>query len=108
MLLNGGKLNGKQILSRKTVELMTQNHYGDLFRLFPGEGFGYGFAVVENVAATKNLGSNGIFYWAGAFNTHFLIDPKEKLIAIFLTQANSFDWNFHNRLRQLVYQAIVD
>lgn len=108
MLLNGGKLNGKQILSRKTVELMTQNHSGDLFRLFPGEGFGYGFAVVENVAATKNLGSNGIFYWAGAFNTHFLIDPKEKLIAIFLTQANSFDWNFHNRLRQLVYQAIVD
>jgi len=108
MLLNGGKWNNKQILSRKTIELMTQNHTGNLFGLFPGEGFGYGFSVVNNVAATNNLGSNGLFYWAGAFNTHFLIDPKEKLIAIFLTQDNSFDWYFQNKLRQLVYQAIVD
>lgn len=107
MLLNGGNWNGKQLLSRKTIELMTLNHSGDFFGS-SGEGFGYGFAVVNNLSATNNLGSNGVYYWAGAFNTHFFIDPNEKLISIFLTQTSVFDSYYHNKLRQLVYQAIVD
>jgi len=107
MLLNGGKYNDVQLLSRKTVELMTMNHSGNLFNT-PGEGFGYGFAILEDVSATNNLGSKDLFYWAGAFNTHFFIDPKEKLIAIFMTQTSAFDWYYHQKLRQLVYQAIVD
>ena len=107
MLLNGGKYNDVHLLSRKTVELMTMNHSGKLFNT-PGEGFGYGFAVLEDVSATNNLGSKGLFYWAGAFNTHFFIDPNEKLIAIFMTQTSAFDFYYHQKLRQLVYQAIVD
>lgn len=107
MLLNGGHFEGNQLLSRKTIELMTLNHSGNLFNT-PGEGFGYGFAVVENISKTDNLGTNGLFYWAGAFNTHFFIDPKEKLIAIFMTQTNEFTWYYHQKLRQLVYQAVVD
>lgn len=107
MLLNGGKWNGKQLLSRKTIELMTLNHSGDFFGT-PGEGFGYGFAVVNNLTATNNLGSNGVYYWGGAFNTHFFIDPTERLISIFFTQVSTFDSYYHNKLRQLVYQAIVD
>jgi len=107
MLLNGGKYNDVQLLSRKTVDLMTMNHSGNLFNT-PGEGFGYGFAILEDVSATNNLGSKGLFYWAGAFNTHFFIDPKEKLIAIFMTQTGAFDFYYHQKLRQLVYQAIVD
>ncbi|HSR61717.1 MAG TPA: serine hydrolase [Robiginitalea sp.] len=107
MLLDGGRWHGKQLLSRKTVELMTLNHSGDLFG-GPGEGFGYGFAVVDDLAATNNLGSQGVYYWAGAFNTHFFIDPKERLISIFMTQTSAFDFYYHNKLRQLVYQAIAD
>jgi len=107
MLLNGGKWKGTQLLSPKTIELMTLNHSGDLFGT-PGEGFGYGFAVVDDLAATNNLGSRGIYYWAGAFNTHFYIDPEEKLISIFFTQLSTFDFYYHHKLRQLVYQAIVD
>lgn len=107
MLLNGGRWKGTQLLSPKTVELMTLNHSGDLFGS-PGEGFGYGFAVVDDLAATNNLGSKGIYHWAGAFNTHFYIDPDEKLISIFFTQLSTFDFYYHHKLRQLVYQAIVD
>ncbi len=107
MLLNGGKWNGQRLLSRKTIDLMARNHSGDHFGS-PGEGFGYGFAVVNDLAATNNLGSNGVYYWAGAFNTHFFIDPKEKLISIFLTQTGAFDFYYHNKMRQLVYQAMVD
>jgi CubicO group peptidase (beta-lactamase class C family) len=107
MMMNGGSLNGKRYLSRKTVEQMTYNHSGKLFTT-PGEGFGFGFAVMQDVAASNNLGSNGIFYWAGAFNTHFFIDPKEKLISIFMTQEDPFTNFYHMKMRQLVYQAIVD
>ncbi len=107
MLMNGGKWNGKQYLSRKTIELMTYNHTGKLFDR-PGEGFGLGFAVLNDVAASEGLGSTGLFYWAGAFNTHFFIDPKEKIIAIWMTQLNPFTFTYHQKLRQYVYQSIVD
>jgi CubicO group peptidase (beta-lactamase class C family) len=107
MLLNGGKWNDKQLLSRKTVDLMTSNLTGDLFKT-PGEGFGLGVAVMVDVPASMQLGSNGIFYWAGAYNTHFFIDPKEKLIATFFTQEAHFTNFYHAKLRQLVYQAVAD
>lgn len=107
MLLNQGEWKGKRVLSRKTVELMTQNHVGDLYN-GAGEGFGLGFAVVKNVAETKLLGSEGIFYWSGANNTHFFIDPKENLIAIFMTQLAPFSNAYHTKLRQHVLQAIVN
>nr|WP_297348919.1 hypothetical protein [uncultured Glaciecola sp.] len=64
--------------------------------------------VVTDVAATKNLGSEGIYFWAGAFNTHFLIDPKEKIVAIFMTQSEGSSMEYHNEMQQMVYQAIVD
>ncbi len=107
MLMNGGKWNNKQFLSRKTIEQMTYNHSSNLFDT-PGEGFGFGFAVTQDVAATNNLGSNGIFYWSGAFNTHFFIDPKERLISIFMTQEEPYTSFYHVKMRQLVYQSIVD
>lgn len=107
MLLNGGELNGKKLLSRKTIELMTTNQVGNLFPA-PGVGFGFGFAVVTNVADDKLYGSEGVFFWSGAFNTHFFVDPKEKLIAVFMTQLDPHDQYYHNKLRQFVYQAIVD
>ncbi|MBN1906789.1 MAG: beta-lactamase family protein [Deltaproteobacteria bacterium] len=45
MLLNGGKYNGKQILSQKTIELMTTNHIPENFwasQPFGGGGYGLG------------------------------------------------------------------
>jgi len=107
MLLNGGTWNDKQLLSRKTVDLMTSNLTGDLFKT-SGEGFGLGVAVLVDVPASKQLGSTGLFYWSGAYNTHFFIDPKEKLIATFFTQEAHFTNFYHAKLRQLVYQAIAD
>ncbi len=107
MLLNGGKWNDKQLLSRKTVDLMTSNLTGNLFKT-SGEGFGLGVAVMVDVPASMQLGSNGLFYWAGAFNTHFFIDPHEKLIAAFFTQEAHFTNFYHTKLRQLVYQALAD
>ncbi len=105
MLLNGGRWNGHQLLGRKTVELMTVNHVSDLFH-GPGSGFGLGFSVVTNLADTNILGSEGVYGWGGAFNTQFFIDPKEELIAIFMTQTLPYDDFYNVKMKQFVYQAL--
>lgn len=109
MLLNGGELDGVRILGRKTIELMTMNHLMDEVQYGAGKGFGLGFEVVENVAHTGNLGSNGMFYWSGMANTFFWIDPEEDLIAMVWTQFLPYGfYPIIDEFRTLVYQAIID
>jgi CubicO group peptidase (beta-lactamase class C family) len=108
MLLNTGESNGHRFLSRKTIDLMTTYQIGDLALKSPGNKFGLGFAVVTDVAATKVLESEGVYFWSGAFNTRFFIDPKEKIVAVFMTQSAAFSMEYHHKMKQFVYQAIVD
>src|SRR5690606_36446138 len=105
MMLNGGELNGKRYLSPKTVEIMSINQSGDLFQ-DPGKGFGLGFAVVDDLADSKALSSEGTFYWSGAYSTYFFIDPKENMVAVFMTQFAPFSTFYENKFRQMVYQAV--
>jgi CubicO group peptidase (beta-lactamase class C family) len=108
MLLNGGELEGKRILSRKSVELMTVNHVGPkLFR--DGQGFGLGFYVLEDLGVRGMPGSIGEFGWGGAYHSTYWVDPKEQLVVVYFTQlipARNVD--DHGKLRTLVYQAIVE
>ncbi|TFG74459.1 MAG: class A beta-lactamase-related serine hydrolase [Flavobacteriales bacterium] len=107
MLLNGAKWDGTQYLSPKTMEIMTTNQVGDLFQA-PGQGFGLGFGVTTDVADSKQLGSVGQYYWSGAYCTYFFVDPKEDMVAILMTQLQPYSNYYGEKLRQMVYQAIVD
>jgi len=49
-----------------------------------------------------------MYYWSGAFNTYFFIDPAEELIAFLMMQMDPYTDFYNRKLRQLVYQAIVD
>ena len=111
MLLNGGELNGKRLLSPRTVDLMASNHVGDMFNGKlgrPAHGMGYGLLVgivEDNVAAGLRV-SNGSFGWDGAFGTQTWIDPKEKMVTIVMiqTQVPMVQRDFENA----VMQAIVE
>jgi CubicO group peptidase (beta-lactamase class C family) len=108
MLRNGGRLDGRRILSRKTVELMTTSHLGDV-AYQPGQGFGLGFYVVEDVGARGSPGTVGEFGWGGAYHTEYWVDPREELVVVYMTQlvpAGNLD--DQEKVRALVYQAIVD
>jgi CubicO group peptidase (beta-lactamase class C family) len=108
MMRNGGQLDGRRILSRKTVELMTTSHLGDI-AYNPGQGFGLGFYVVEDVGARGAPGSVGEFGWGGAYHTTYWVDPREELVVVHMTQlvpAGNVD--DQAKVRALVYQAIVD
>jgi CubicO group peptidase (beta-lactamase class C family) len=114
MLLNGGQWNGARLLSRKSVELMTDNAIGNLdLANYPvqgqnlsGYGFGLGVRVRKSSGASGWLGSVGDYGWAGANGTYFWIDPKEQLIGMVLmaTTVGRLRTGFPNA----VYQAIID
>jgi CubicO group peptidase (beta-lactamase class C family) len=111
MMLQGGELDGRRILGRKTVELMTSNHTGDLpiWLSGPGFGFGLGYSVLLDHGAAGSMQSNGTFAWGGAFCTTFWVDPHEELIGILMTQVRPYD---HLGIREefsvLANQAISD
>jgi CubicO group peptidase (beta-lactamase class C family) len=108
MLLNAGELDGRRILGRKTVELMTTSHLGDI-PYNAGQGFGLGFYVVEDLGARGSHGSVGEFGWGGAYHTTYWVDPREELVVVHLTQlvpAGNVD--DQAKIRALVYQAIAD
>ena len=110
MMLNGGELNGNRFLSPKTIELMTMNHLGKVsFPWAEGTGFGLGFYVIEETGTRGLPESIGEYGWGGAYHSAYWVDPKEQLLVVYLTQlipANDLD--DHEKLRALVYQALID
>jgi CubicO group peptidase (beta-lactamase class C family) len=115
MLLNKGQLDGVRLLGPKTVELMTTNHLGEsalngssgIVSLGAGRGYGLGVSVLMDPARFGNLGSVGEFGWSGAASTHFIVDPKEDLIAIYATQLMGGDYGIRSGWLTLLYQSIV-
>ena len=107
MLVNGGELDGVRILSPKSVELMTANHVGTLYN-DGNMGFGLGFEVIEHLGKTGRYGSVGAYGWGSAYFQRFVVDPQEKLVAIFYAQlipAGGLD--IQEKWRDLVYAAIA-
>ena len=107
MLANGGQLNGKRLLSPRSVELMSSVFVPDTLPGRPrGEGFGLSVRVVSDSAARNTFLSKGSYGWSGAFGTHFWVDPKQKMVAIYLVQTpiNEIRGDFEN----LVMQSIVE
>lgn len=120
MLLNGGALDGVQIISPKTLELMTANHLPggrDLTQMskslfseadMAGIGFGLGFATTIDSTATLVPCSNGDFYWGGMYSTAFFVDPVEDIIMIFMTQLMpSTTYPVRREIKTMIYSALA-
>jgi CubicO group peptidase (beta-lactamase class C family) len=108
MLLNQGQYNGKRLLSRKTIQLMSSDNLGAIPEVAPGVGFGLGFAVSKAPGEAGMIGTPGEYNWGGAAGTKFWIDPKEELIGIFMIQILLGPADYGSAFRVLTYQAIAD
>jgi CubicO group peptidase (beta-lactamase class C family) len=108
MLLNGGELDGARLISPKTVELITANHLGNLFK---NGKMGFGFNVEVNIPTgdADRLGSLGDYGWAGAYFPRFLVDPSEQMFAIFFAQLTPYGGasDLHDKFTNGVYQALL-
>jgi CubicO group peptidase (beta-lactamase class C family) len=74
-----------------------------------GTGFGLGFSVLLDPAASQSLGSVGPFAGGGAASSAVWVDPVEGLAVVFMTKllpSNTYPLRRH--LQAGVYQALID
>jgi CubicO group peptidase (beta-lactamase class C family) len=82
MILNGGELNGKRIVSKAAVAEMTKTHSAGGKELNYGLGWQTGNSQRKAVPAF----SAKAFGHGGAFGTHGLVDPENRLVVVFMVQ----------------------
>jgi CubicO group peptidase (beta-lactamase class C family) len=119
MMLNGGELNGVRILSRKTIEFMTVDHVPGIAcckqffgPAMEGHGWGLGLAVLNDqgggsIGSPGKKGRPGQYRWGGWMGTVNLVDPKEDMFMLLMTQQLPNN-PVVTKFKDLVYQAIVD
>jgi CubicO group peptidase (beta-lactamase class C family) len=113
MLLNGGTLDGKRYLSRKTVDLMLADSIGPesgvkpWLYYYPGAGFGFGlgFAVRTQEGVSPWPGSIGQVDWGGAAGTYFWIDRQENMLVLLMVQSPTERGRIEAALKNMVYGA---
>ena len=107
MMLNGGTYNGKRLLGRNPVRIMTTNQIGDV--AFGNDKFGLGFAVVTEKGSGAMPAQEGTYSWGGAFKTSYWVDPKEKMVIVFYRQLlNTSHGELVDKFRVMAYSALND
>jgi CubicO group peptidase (beta-lactamase class C family) len=119
MLLNGGELDGARILSPGTVQLMSANHLAPNLltgefgigpeRMRPGMGWGYDCAVIYDPPTADEIVGKGTFFWIGAADTWFWIDPTNDIVFVGMTQhqIGPHQPDVEQISRPTLYQALV-
>jgi CubicO group peptidase (beta-lactamase class C family) len=123
-LLNGGNLNGAQILKPETVALMSVNQTGDIeaghmkttspalsndVDFFPGVRLRWALGQMINLDPVKDGRKAGSLTWAGLYNTYYWIDPASNVAGVILMQvlpfADTRALNLYRKFERGVYRA---
>ena len=104
MLVNGGELDGKRILGRKTVEMISRGVHQSNPESSTASGLSVG--VVTNSEKHLHPESQGSFNGGGYFYTSFWVDPKEKFIGILLSQINPGYSQMAGNFKLMGYSAL--
>jgi CubicO group peptidase (beta-lactamase class C family) len=96
MMLNGGELDGRRIVSAAALEQQMTNHlpqemletrYGvGHQQIRPGFGYGFNGAVFTDPDAAGVPVGKGTYHWDGAAGTWFWVDPVNDLLYVGLIQ----------------------
>ena len=112
MILNGGTFNGKRILGRRTVELMSTDQLPHPNSGGPDFYFGLGFQIYPEKETERRgvfkftpVVSPGSLHWYGMYNTDYLIDPKEGLVILLYTNRIP-DTKIWEKFLNTVYQVL--
>ncbi|UGB32932.1 serine hydrolase domain-containing protein [Metabacillus sp. B2-18] len=113
MLANGGEFEGVKVIGEKTISFMTKNQLNDEqattynWDYLAGYGYGLGVRTMMDSAQGGSNGSEGEFGWSGLAGTWVLIDPQEKLSAVYMQQMiPNFEAYHQPRLRNVIYGAV--
>lgn len=122
LLLNGGDVQGKRLLSEAACRQMASNQIGDLtaqvqtsampersndFIFMSGtQKFGLGLALDERAGPSGRPAGTGS--WAGIYNTYFWIDFANEFAATVMMQVSPFADPWCVAARQRFEQALYD
>jgi CubicO group peptidase (beta-lactamase class C family) len=106
MLLNGGDLDGVRILSPRSVAVMTTNQVETLYNA-NGQGFGFGFSITERAGADNTLLTEGTYGWGGAYGSQYRVDPKARIVLVFMLNQLPNRSDIASRFPNVVYGAFV-
>ena len=105
MLLNKGKYNGKQIIGRRTAELMVSPQLNP--GLLGNDNFSLGFQIQSEKSANLKMRNKGSFSWGGYYGTTYWADPKENLIVLIMTQHTpNSNGQLAGRIENIVYGSL--
>lgn len=98
MLLNGGELEGTRILSEPTVEMMMTNQLPAGVNYENGGSYGLGGSVNPD---------KGHYGWSGAASTHFVVDKKNNMVVIAMTQFMPFNIEYALKFVDKIEKGVV-
>lgn len=106
MLANSGRFQNQQILSKKTMELIFQNHLTeDKNQKSGGFKFGLGFAIGYETFGNGDLSVSAKRYsWGGYASTDFHVVPSRNFYQIFIRQTIPTRSGLARELFKDVYQ----
>jgi CubicO group peptidase (beta-lactamase class C family) len=112
MVLNGGELNGRRIVSAAAVRQMTAVQTDDLKTGFTdGNGWGLGWCIVRQPQGITRMLSPGTFGHGGAFGTQGWVDPQRQMVFVLMIQriglSNSDGSAMREALQEYAVQAIA-
>ena len=124
-LLNGGSLNGVQLLKPETVALMSRNQTGDIeaghmkttspslsndVDFLPGVRLRWAFGHMTNLDPVKDGRKAGSLTWAGLYNTYYWIDPASNVAGVIMMQilpfADTRAVDLYRKFERGVYRAL--
>ena len=111
MLVNDGVYEGEKIISSESINIMTSkytNGYPDpnepgVFPDLAGYYIGFTFSVLEDQEVDGTGAAIGSYGWSGYHNTHFWIDPENKIYGLFMSRAIEFDFGIPAGLKKATY-----
>ncbi|HKE95808.1 MAG TPA: serine hydrolase domain-containing protein [Povalibacter sp.] len=106
MIRHDGELDGKRILSPRSVALMHTNQIGTLYRT-EGLGFGLGFETVERYGAA-GMAAPGNYGWGGAYGSLYRVDPQSHLTIVMMMQLMPNETDFRDKFLNLVYASLPE
>ncbi|MBB3113993.1 CubicO group peptidase (beta-lactamase class C family) [Paenibacillus phyllosphaerae] len=114
MLALGGELDGVRIMNPRTIKLMAANQLTSEqmndynWGYLAGYGYGLGVRTMMDPAAAGSGASVGEFGWSGLPGTWMMVDPKEKLTAVYMQQMlPNLEAVHQPRLRNVIYGALT-
>ena len=113
VLACGGEQFGVRLLGRQTIDLMRMNHLSPCqqkdfnWGYLAGYGYGLGVRTMVNPPAGGVNGALGEFGWCGALGTWVMIDPENRLSAVYMQQLIPNLEEYHQpRMRAVIYGAL--